>query len=78
MGRFMSPDFAGDDDDPEPVPFANLEDPQSLNLYSYVGNNPLNRSDSDGHIYNGLQCAKCHEMTPQMQQEQQVCAPVQN
>jgi RHS repeat-associated protein len=46
MGRFMSPDWA-----PRPwaVPYADFTDPQTLNLYSYVRNNPLNRSDSDGH-----------------------------
>jgi hypothetical protein len=26
-----------------------MGDPQSLNLYSYVGNNPLSRNDPDGH-----------------------------
>jgi hypothetical protein len=40
MGRFMSPD---DDSDQEPG------DPQSWNLYAYVRNNPLNRTDPDGH-----------------------------
>lgn len=32
-----------------PVPYAKLGDPQSLNLYAYVGNNPLSRIDRDGH-----------------------------
>ena len=32
-----------------PVPYAKLDDPQSLNLYSYVRNNPLSRTDPDGH-----------------------------
>ena len=36
-------------DEPEPVPYADLEDPQTLNLYSYVGNNPLATADVDGH-----------------------------
>ena len=31
------------------VPYAYFGDPQSLNLYSYVGNNPLKRADPDGH-----------------------------
>jgi RHS repeat-associated protein len=47
MGRFMSPDYNGDD--PEPVPYADLANPQSLNLYSYVRNNPLAGIDPDGH-----------------------------
>jgi RHS repeat-associated protein len=48
MGRFMSPDYAYDYD-PQPVPHADLENPQSLNLYSYVQNNPLSNIDPDGH-----------------------------
>jgi RHS repeat-associated protein len=46
QGRFTSPDWA---DKPEPVPFANLSDPQTLNLYGYVRNNPLSKADPDGH-----------------------------
>jgi RHS repeat-associated protein len=46
LGRFMSPDWSAKED---PVPYAQLEDPQSLNLYSYVRNNPLARTDPDGH-----------------------------
>lgn len=51
MGRWMSPDYDNTGDDPEPIPYADLEGPQSLNLYSYVGNNPLYRKDPDGHSY---------------------------
>jgi RHS repeat-associated protein len=50
-GRFLSPDWAAQ---VEPVPYAKLDDPQSLNLYSYVGNNPLSGVDNDGHA--PLQC----------------------
>jgi RHS repeat-associated protein len=46
MGRWMSPDWA---DKPEAVPYSDLENPQSLNLYQYVGNNPLSKADADGH-----------------------------
>jgi len=46
MGRFMSPDWSAKE---EPVPYAKLDDPQSLNLYAYVMNNPLIRADIDGH-----------------------------
>jgi RHS repeat-associated protein len=46
MGRFMSPDWSAK---PQGVPYAVLDDPQSLNLYAYVRNNPLNRTDPDGH-----------------------------
>ena len=41
MGRFMSPD-------PSALYYADPTDPQSLNLYAYVGNSPLNFTDPDG------------------------------
>ena len=53
MGRWMSPDWS---DPAQPVPYADLDNPQSLNLYGYVGNNPLSQIDDDGHstvIYDG-------------------------
>jgi RHS repeat-associated protein len=46
QGRFMISDWSGK---PQPVPYADLRDPQTLNLYAYVRNNPLNRTDPDGH-----------------------------
>ena len=46
MGRFMSPDWAIK---VAPVPYAKLSDPQTLNLYAYVLNNPLSHRDADGH-----------------------------
>ncbi len=46
MGRWMSPDWA---DKPEAVPYSSLDNPQSLNLYGYVLNNPLSKSDPNGH-----------------------------
>jgi RHS repeat-associated protein len=46
MGRFMSPDWSAQE---EPVPYAKLDNPQSLNLYSYMLNNPLSGVDPDGH-----------------------------
>ena len=48
MGRFMSPDWSAK---AEPVPYGKLDNPQSLNLYAYVGNNPLIRVDADGHCW---------------------------
>jgi RHS repeat-associated protein len=41
MGRFMKPDDAGAD--------LNLNNPQSMNLYAYVRNNPLRYTDPTGH-----------------------------
>jgi len=46
MGRWMSPDWSAKED---PVPYAKLDNPQSLNLYGYVLNNPLGDADPDGH-----------------------------
>ncbi len=46
LGRFTSPDWS---EKPQGVPYANLEDPQTLNLYTYVRNNPLAHPDPDGH-----------------------------
>jgi RHS repeat-associated protein len=50
-GRFMSPDWAVK---PASVPFAKFDDPQSLNLYAYVENGPVNRADADGHMVVGF------------------------
>jgi filamentous hemagglutinin len=43
----MSPDW---DSDPDAVPYADFDNPQSLNLYSYAYNNPLRSADADGHV----------------------------
>jgi len=47
QGRWMSPDWS-----PVPVaiPYANLADPRTLNLYDYVGDDPTNHPDADGHF----------------------------
>jgi RHS repeat-associated protein len=45
-GRFLSPDWSAK---VAPIPYAKLDDPQSLNLYTYVLNNPLVLADADGH-----------------------------
>ena len=50
MGRFMTPDWSRD---PDPIPYADYENPQTLNLYQYVENNPLNAWDPDGHAHWG-------------------------
>ena len=61
MGRFMSPDWSAQE---EPVPYAKLNDPQSLNLYSYVLNHPLVGIDPDGHACdNANEMAVCHGIT---------------
>jgi len=48
LGRFMNADWSAK---PASVPYAEFGDPQSLNLYAYVRNNPLNRTDLDGHCW---------------------------
>jgi len=67
LGRFMTPDWSAK---PQGVPYAVLHDPQSLNLYAYVQNNPLNRTDPDGHYQinasgcsgkNGSKCQKKYD-----------------
>ena len=50
MGRFSSPDDGADAVMGVPVPFADLNNPQSLNLYSYVLNNQMASIDANGHV----------------------------
>jgi RHS repeat-associated protein len=49
-GRWLSPD-------PSKLTYADLGNPQSLNLYNYVGNNPLIRIDLEGLCWRGFQWA---------------------
>gem|GEM_PF-2721151 len=46
MGRWLSPDWG---EKPMAIPYAQYDDPQSLNLYGYVRNNPITHIDADGH-----------------------------
>ncbi|MGH9615913.1 MAG: RHS repeat-associated core domain-containing protein, partial [Acidobacteriaceae bacterium] len=55
-GRWMLPDWSAV---PEPVPYADLSNPQTLNLYTYVGNNPINGIDADGHSSDGNNGQPC-------------------
>jgi RHS repeat-associated protein len=46
QGRWYSPDWASAQ---VPVPYADLHNPQTLNLYDYVSSDPTNHADADGH-----------------------------
>jgi RHS repeat-associated protein len=50
LGRFMSADWSSI---PVPVPYANLTNPQTLNLYAIVRDNPETFADLDGHTSRG-------------------------
>jgi RHS repeat-associated protein len=47
LGRWVSADWSPT---PIPVPYADFRDPQTLNLYGYVGGNPASKADPDGHV----------------------------
>lgn len=47
LGRFMTPDWSAA---PVPIPYVQLINPQSLNLYAYALNSPVTQSDLDGHF----------------------------
>jgi RHS repeat-associated protein len=49
LGRWVSADWSST---PVPVPYADFDDPQSLNLYTYVRGLPTTRIDADGHCCN--------------------------
>lgn len=46
LGRWLSADWSAI---PVPVPYANLTNPQTLNLYAMVHDNPVTFADLDGH-----------------------------
>jgi RHS repeat-associated protein len=46
FGRWLSPDWSAV---PAPVPYANLTNPQTLNLYAMARDNPETFADLDGH-----------------------------
>ena len=54
QGRWTSPDWSAT---PQPVPYADLDDPQTLNLYAYARNNPMSNRDVDGHFWEELRNA---------------------
>ena len=67
QGRFTSPDefkggivdpFTGQDIETNTeLPYADITDPQTLNKYAYVRNNPLRYTDPDGHCVEAVTCS---------------------
>ena len=49
-GRFLSADWSAV---PAPIPYADLTNPQTLNLYQFVKNDPETFADVDGHLAPG-------------------------
>jgi RHS repeat-associated protein len=54
FGRWLSADWSSV---PAPVPYANLTNPQTLNLYSMVSDDPESFADLDGHCWPPSACA---------------------
>jgi RHS repeat-associated protein len=54
FGRWLSADWSNV---PAAVPYANLTNPQTLNLYSMVADDPESFADLDGHEYICISCA---------------------
>ena len=63
MARWMSPDWAAK---PATVPYAQFGNPQSLNLYGYVTDNPVSRQDGDGHLMTIYQLYSWHSSAQDM------------
>jgi len=55
LGRWLSADWSAV---PAPVPYANLSNPQTLNLYAMVSDNPETFADLDGHCWPVSACAQ--------------------
>jgi len=68
LGRFITADWSSV---PVAVPYATLTNPQSLNLYTYVGNNPVTDVDADGHAKEANQAAPGSDCEGSMECEQQ-------
>lgn len=79
LGRFMTPDWA---EKPTTVPYAVFGDPQTLNLYAYVENAPMNKADADGHgppgdwsfgpDCNGGGQGDCHNKNQQLEMQEEI------
>jgi RHS repeat-associated protein len=71
FGRWLSADWSSV---PVPVPYANLTNPQTLNLYSMVADDPESFADLDGHDAqqaNSAQGSRCEVEGPAFCSQQQ-------
>jgi len=74
LGRWLSPDWSAI---PAPVPYAQLTNPQTLNLYAYVNNNPETFADIDGHLWPiGVQDPQIGTLNQDLSAAQFICARV--
>ena len=63
LGRWMSPDWSAI---PAPVPYANLTNPQTLNLYAMTSDNPETFADLDGHSVLAMIADPGNSLSPDM------------
>lgn len=61
FGRWLSADWSAV---PSPVPYANLINPQTLNLYAMVHDDPETFADLDGHCWRWLWGENCDKNPP--------------
>jgi hypothetical protein len=58
---------------PAPVPYANLTNPQTLNLYAIVRDNPESYADLDGHLPDPTCCT---ELEPLIEEVDKIAEPL--
>ncbi len=66
LGRWLSADWSAI---PAPVPYANLTNPQTLNLYAMVSDNPETFADLDGHFGSQGEAAVTEQVDEELQQD---------
>jgi len=79
FGRWLSADWSAV---PVPVPYANLTNPQTLNLYAMVADDPESFADLDGHLTDPMpsncatgQCSPGDEKAPGTEGNPEIFAP---
>ncbi len=79
FGRWLSADWSAV---PAPVPYANLANPQTLNLYAMVADDPESFADLDGHLTDPMpsncatgQCSPGDEKAPGTEGNPEIFAP---